>query len=133
MDLLAVSFYKNDLYIPGVSMPRRLFIWDKVLGRVLPFYQDTIRLTTKSINGFLYSLPYFANWGFDGWLNNLYSKENLKAYEEVIRELKNYGEARGMPIFVVMLAVAKEDVERQYGQIAEILERYEMTNPFSPN
>lgn len=88
IDYLLVGYVFNDPHIPERSMPRRTFVWDKVVKKMLPFLKNTTLVVTDVINNALYSLPYFDNWGYWGWQRQLYSDENLEKYEVILRDLQ---------------------------------------------
>ncbi len=94
IDYVLIGFVFNDPHVPGRSMPRRSFVWNKLIRKSVPFLYNTITLATDTTNGLLCSLPYFENWGYYGWQRELYSDTNLKSYASVLNELKQHLDAR---------------------------------------
>ncbi len=122
IDLVIIGLVRNDAHIPGVSMARRLFVWHKVATRVTPFYDNTVRFLSTRVNNVLYGLDYFENWGMSGWRKALRSEENLAAYGQVVGQLKNHLERRGIEFFFVSLpTVGEGDVNAQFEPLLQVL------------
>lgn len=125
-DFLILSFVMNDLHIPKVSMPRRSFIWHKVAWRLSPF-KNTTRFLSEQLNQFLYSLPYFKNWGYEAWQRSLYSEDNFRRYKEVIKELNRYLVKNNIQYLVVGVhTVKKSDIKNERGLLAEMFKENNM-------
>lgn len=102
IDFVMIGYVSNDSHVRGQSMARRTFIWDKIAWRITRLIPSVHQLVTWNVNNLLYSLPYFENWGYQGWLLALYTPENLKAYRTVLEELREHLAERGIPVVFVL-------------------------------
>ena len=116
IDYLVIGVIHNDPHIPGISMPRRNFVWHK-LAQQLPFFKNTIRFLSNYLNEALYHLPYFSDWGNIGWRNALYSEENLRAYENMLGEFKNHLESHEINYVFVSTPTLGDSAFRKYYEL----------------
>ena len=125
IDFLIIGLFGNDLHISGTSMPRRYFIWHKIV-RQTPLFKNTARFLSDNINNALYSLPYFKNWGSIGWRKALYSEENLRAYERILLDLKKHLEAKGIDYLFVFTPTLDETYREGYKLLSKVFDRNSM-------
>jgi hypothetical protein len=108
-DYLIIGYVSNDPHIPKVSMPRRMFVWHKIMKRLVPLIDNVVLLVLPATSNFLYSLPYFKNWGYGGWKRALYSNQNMENYALVLEELRNHLYQRGIK-FVFIITPTMQDI-----------------------
>lgn len=124
IDLLIIGYVSNDPHIPGESMPRRMFVWDKVAMKALPFIDNVIHLVSTTMNSFLYSLPYFHNWGYEAWKRELYSDANLARYELVLKTLQEHLKERQVDyLFVITPTMQDPGYADQFVKLLDLFER----------
>ena len=124
IDLLIIGYVSNDPHIPGKSMPRRMFVWDKVAQRAVPFVKNVMHLVATTSNNLLYSLPYFHNWGYDAWKRELYSEDNMRRYEQVLASLQRLLEERQVEyLFVITPTMQDPNYTTQFESLLERFER----------
>ena len=123
-DFLVVGYVSNDPHIWRKSMPRRLFIWQKIAKRVVPFIDNVVLLVSTTTNNLIYSLPYFKNWGYEGWKHALYSDENLKNYESILRELQAHLRSRGIDyVFVITPTMRDMPFDDEFDALLALFDR----------
>jgi len=127
IDYLIIGFVSNDPHIRGVSMARRSFVWQKVVKRILPMFENLVSISTTSLNALLYSLPYFTHWGYDGWARALYTPENLAEYDKLLQRLKTFSTQQGIGLLVVNTPTLHDDTDDfVFDKITPMLEALEI-------
>ncbi len=125
-NLLIFGFVTNDPEVPGFCMPLRTFLWDRWV-REIPVFRNTFGFFADRVNGFLYGLAAFKDWGYAGWENHLYEGDNWKEYEKLLIELNQFLTERKIPYFFVTLPMpqpkAKGGVLNKYTKIFEVFEQ----------
>ena len=103
-DLLLVGFGANDpvmddsqaksfIYSGGII--DRLFV--QPISRYL--FPNAMSLSVDLVNGFFNS---FFDYGYPKWLNTVYTEENLKKYQVVLKDMSGYCRSRNIRLLFVM-------------------------------
>jgi hypothetical protein len=103
-DLLLVGFVVNDPVMDDSNIKRFIYtggIIDRLLVQPVSRYlfPNAISLTVDLINGFFDS---FFDYGYLKWLNKVYTVENLKQYQALLKEMSEYCHARHIRMLFVM-------------------------------
>ena len=122
IDYLILGFVANDPWIVNVSMPRRLFIWHKVAAYLLPMWKNTITIAGEGINSLLLEIPYFSNWEYSGWERALYTPDNLAAYAEILGDIKDLADERGIGLLIVSTPNYPPFDRAGYDAVFEVME-----------
>ena len=103
-DLLLVAFVVNDTVMDDSNIKRFIYtggIIDRLIVQPISRYlfPNAISLTVDLINGFFDS---FFDYGYIKWLNKVYTEENLKKYQALLKEMSEYCHARHIRMLFVM-------------------------------
>ncbi|KAF0155076.1 MAG: hypothetical protein FD159_2332 [Syntrophaceae bacterium] len=103
-DLLLVGFVVNDPVMDESNI--KLFIYtggiiDRLLVQPVSRYlfPNAISLSVDLVNSFFNS---FFGYGYTNWLNKVYTEENLKQYQALLKEMSEYCHARQIRMLFVM-------------------------------
>jgi len=103
-DLLLVGFVVNDpsmdesnikLFIYTGGIIDRFFV--QPISRYL--FPNALSLSVDLVNGFFSS---FFDYGYTNWLNKVYTEENLKQYQALLKDMSEYCHARHIQMLFVM-------------------------------
>lgn len=103
-DLLLVGFVVNDPVMDESNIKRFINtggIIDRLLVQPISRYlfPNAISLSVDLVNGFFDS---FFGYGYINWLNKVYTAENLKQYQALLKDMSEYCHARHTRMLFVM-------------------------------
>jgi hypothetical protein len=103
-DLLLVGFVVNDPVMDGSNIKRFIYtggMIDRLLVQPISRYlfPNAISLSVDLVNGFFDS---FFGYGYINWLNKVYTEENLKQYQAMLKDMSAYCRARNIRMLFVM-------------------------------
>lgn len=103
-DLLLVGFVVNDPVMDESNIKRFIYdggIIDKFFVQPLSRYlfPNAISVFVDLLNGFFDS---FFGYGYANWLNKIYTDENLKQYQSLLKEMSEYCNAHHIRMLFVM-------------------------------
>ncbi len=123
-DLLLVDFVVNDPVMDDSQTKRFIYtggIIDRVIvrpsSRIFPL---AISFSVDLVNHFFDS--YFG-YGYVNWLNEVYSEENLKKYQALLKEMSEYCRERNIRMLFVMTPENHHpDLQKRFEKIIPLLE-----------
>lgn len=103
-DLLLVGFVVNDPVMDESTQKNFIYnggIIDRLLVQPISryFFPNAISLFVDLINGFFDS---FFGYGYVNWLNKVYSADDLKQYQALLKDMSEYCNARHIQVLFVM-------------------------------
>jgi hypothetical protein len=103
-----------------------MFLWDRWV-REIPVFKNTFRFLADRINGFLYGLDAFKDWGYPGWENNLYEGANWKEYDKFLIRFDRFLKERKISYLFVTLPMpepkTRDVTQSKYTKVFEAFER----------
>lgn len=103
-DLLLVGFVVNDPVMDESNIKRFIYtggVIDRFLVQPVSRYlfPNAIALSVDLINSFFDT---FFDYGYMNWLNKVYTEENLKKYQALLKEMSEYCRERHIRMLFVM-------------------------------
>lgn len=88
IDMLIVGFVNNDPDMGEIESKN--FSWHKFfLVKVLKiFFPNAVSFIRAHLYKFLFN--YFKNYGYENWVNNIYSEENLHKYSDLLQDFSRF-------------------------------------------
>jgi ankyrin repeat protein len=125
LDGLIVGWGVND---PDVGRIKEIRLhWQEaprwsLVRRLIPY---TFALVSSGINNIVYKTS--TNYGYNNWLNRLYTEENLNEYRKVLAMLALVTRKRDLPLLIVMTPNNhSERFIRYYGAVIPLLEELQI-------
>jgi lysophospholipase L1-like esterase len=103
-DLLLVGFGANDPVMDDSQVKSFIYsggIIDRLLVQPISRYlfPNAMSLSVDLVNGFFNS---FFDYGYPQWLNKVYTEENLKKYQALLKDMSEYCRSRNIRLLFVM-------------------------------